>query len=229
MIEKFNLSGLEKRYPRQLSGGQQQRVALARILAYQPDVILLDEPFSAMDSHLKEKLRLELARTLNEYNGLSILVTHDRDEAYSLCNKLLLLDQGHILAYGDTKEIFDHPKNVKAAKLTGCKNISRIKKIDSHHVKSLDFNNIILETNELNDDIQYIGIRAHDFIPLFKEENHVNLIKINNPEIVEMPFEWYITLDNGIWWKTEKNMHNHEKSIPTYLSIDPKSILLLEK
>lgn len=229
MIEKFNLSGLEKRYPRQLSGGQQQRVALARILAYQPDVILLDEPFSAMDSHLKEKLRLELARTLNEYNGLSILVTHDRDEAYSLCNKLLLLDQGHILAYGDTKEIFDHPKNVKAAKLTGCKNISRIEKIDSHHVKALDFNNIILETNELNDDIQYIGIRAHDFIPLFKEENHVNLIKINNPEIVEMPFEWYITLDNGIWWKTEKNMHNHEKSIPTYLSIDPKSILLLEK
>jgi molybdate transport system ATP-binding protein len=229
MIEKFNLSGLEKRYPRQLSGGQQQRVALARILAYQPDVILLDEPFSAMDSHLKEKLRLELARTLNEYNGLSILVTHDRDEAYSLCNKLLLLDQGHILAYGDTKEIFDHPKNVKAAKLTGCKNISRIEKIDSHHVKALDFNNIILETNELSDDIQYIGIRAHDFIPLFKEENHVNLIKINNPEIVEMPFEWYITLDNGIWWKTEKNMHNHEKSIPTYLSIDPKSILLLEK
>ena len=82
MIERFGLSGLEKQYPGQLSGGQQQRTALARILAYEPDALLLDEPFSAMDAYLKERLRLELKKTLSEYEGVSVMVTHDRDEAF---------------------------------------------------------------------------------------------------------------------------------------------------
>ena len=74
MIGRFGLSGLEKQYPGQLSGGQQQRTALARILAYEPDALLLDEPFSAMDAYLKERLRLELKKTLSEYEGVSVMV-----------------------------------------------------------------------------------------------------------------------------------------------------------
>ena len=93
MIKRFHLEGLEKRYPRQLSGGQQQRVALARILAYGPDVILLDEPFSAMDTVLKERLRIELINLLNDFDGFSILVTHDRDEAFQFCDELIILDE----------------------------------------------------------------------------------------------------------------------------------------
>ena len=73
IIKRFHLNGLEKRYPRQLSGGQQQRVALARIMAYGPDVILLDEPFSAMDTFLKEQLRLELVNSLRDFDGFSIM------------------------------------------------------------------------------------------------------------------------------------------------------------
>ena len=79
MIERFRLTGLEKRYPGQLSGGQQQRVALARILAYEPEALLLDEPFSAMDTYLREGLRLELSKVLADYDGVSVMVTHDRD------------------------------------------------------------------------------------------------------------------------------------------------------
>lgn len=97
MIKRFQLEGLEKSYPRQLSGGQQQRVALARIFAYNPDILLLDEPFSAMDSSLRETLRLELMRTLKDYEGITILVTHDRDEAYELCDTILLMDKGKII------------------------------------------------------------------------------------------------------------------------------------
>ena len=97
MMERFRLTGLEQCLPSRLSGGQQQRVALARILAYEPEVLLLDEPFSAMDTHLKEKLRLELAEVLKDYDGVSILVTHDRDEAYQLCPELLLMDRGQVL------------------------------------------------------------------------------------------------------------------------------------
>ena len=92
MIKRFHLEGLEKRYPRQLSGGQQQRVALARIMAYRPDVILLDEPFSAMDTFLKEQLRIELANSLEDFDGVSIMVTHDRDEAFQFCDELIVLD-----------------------------------------------------------------------------------------------------------------------------------------
>ena len=77
MVERFRLHGLEKRYPGQLSGGQQQRVALARSLAYEPEALLLDEPFSAMDTYLREGLRLELAGALKEYDGVTIMVTHD--------------------------------------------------------------------------------------------------------------------------------------------------------
>ena len=93
MIERFRLTGLEKRYPGQLSGGQQQRVALARILAYEPEALLLDEPFSAMDTYLREGLRLELSKVLADYDGVSVMVTHDRDEAF-LCKKYYAVRQG---------------------------------------------------------------------------------------------------------------------------------------
>jgi len=123
MTRRFGLEGLEKRYPRQLSGGQQQRVALARVLAYEPDVLLFDEPFSAMDAFLREKLRLELTKVLKGYDGVSILVTHDRDEAYQLCDRLMLFDQGKMLACGPTQDIFANPGTCQAARMTGCKNI----------------------------------------------------------------------------------------------------------
>ena len=100
MINRFHLNGLEKRYPRQLSGGQQQRVALARIMGYGPDVILLDEPFSAMDTFLKEQLRLELLNSLKGFDGFSIMVTHDRDEAFQFCDEHIILDQGKIIEIG---------------------------------------------------------------------------------------------------------------------------------
>ena len=162
MIKRFHLDGLEKRYPRQLSGGQQQRVALARILAYGPDVILFDEPFSAMDTYLKEQLRVELVNLLNSFDGLSILVTHDRDEAFQFCDELLILDEGQIIAKGDTRELFENPKKVEVARLTGCKNISKIEIIDDYHLKSLDWGIIFEVSKKISPNITHIGIRAHD-------------------------------------------------------------------
>ena len=139
IIKRYHLNGLEKRYPRELSGGQQQRVALARIMAYGPDVILLDEPFSAMDTFLKEQLRLELVNSLRDFDGFSIMVTHNRDEAFQFCDELIILDKGKVIAKGDTHEVFENPRKVQVARLTGCKNISRIEIIDDYHVRSLDW------------------------------------------------------------------------------------------
>ena len=227
MIKRFHLDGLEKRYPRQLSGGQQQRVALARILAYGPDVILFDEPFSAMDTYLKEQLRVELVNLLNSFDGLSILVTHDRDEAFQFCDELLILDEGQIIAKGDTRELFENPKKVEVARLTGCKNISKIEIIDDYHLKSLDWGCIFEVSEKISPNITHIGIRAHDFVAAKKDD--VNSFDTLNSKKLEMPFEWRITLSNGLWWIYEKRIHDHDFEIPDYLKVDPKNIILLEE
>ena len=227
IIKRFHLNGLEKRYPRQLSGGQQQRVALARILAYGPDVILLDEPFSAMDTFLKEQLRLELINTLHDFDGFTIMVTHDRDEAFQFCEELIILDEGKIIAKGETHEIFENPKKVKVARLTGCKNISKIEIIDDHHLKSLDWGLTFEVSQRITPNITHIGIRAHDFQKAQKED--INAFDTKNATVLEMPFEWEVTLANGLWWKYDKQIRDHEFVIPEYLKIDPKNIILLEE
>ena len=120
MIEKFQLIGLEKRFPAELSGGQQQRVALARIMAYKPDVILLDEPFSALDMYLKDRLQQELQELLEDYEGTVIMVSHSRDEVYRFSEELLIIDQGQIVAAGKTKELFQNPLHPYTQGLLSC-------------------------------------------------------------------------------------------------------------
>lgn len=237
MMKRFRLDGLGKRYPGQLSGGQQQRVALARILAYEPEVLLLDEPFSAMDTYLREGLRLELKRAMAGYGGGAVLVTHDRDEAYQLCDNLLLMDRGKLLASGRTRELFQNPVTCKAARLTGCKNISRIQRIGERRVRAIDWGGLELETAKpVPGTATAVGIRAHDFEPLsaslaeeLKGKPGANLIPVGTPDISEMPFEWYITLDCGLWWKKEKTIHTHETAgvVPEWLRVEPEALLLL--
>ena len=235
MTERFRLIGLEKHYPAQLSGGQQQRTALARILAYEPEILLLDEPFSAMDTYLREKLRLELAEALKDYDGVSILVTHDRDEAYQLCPEILLMDQGKVLARGKTRDIFAWPQTCKAARLTGCKNISRIRRMGERHICALDWGGLELMADRLvGEEITAVGIRAHDFEPLSRQKAaayaYENCIPVEDPQVSEMPFEWYITLQNGLWWKIGKTIHTHSADglIPEYVRVAPEAILLLK-
>lgn len=227
IIKRFHLNGLEKRYPRQLSGGQQQRVALARIMAYGPDVILLDEPFSAMDTFLKEQLRLELVNSLEDFDGFSIMVTHNRDEAFQFCDELIVLDKGKIIAKGETYQIFENPGKVQVARLTGCKNISRIEIIDDYHVRSLDWGLELEVSKKLSPNITHIGIRAHDFTSA--KEDDLNAFDTIGSSKIEMPFEWEITLANGLWWKYDKQIHEHEFAVPDYIKINPKNIILLEE
>lgn len=237
LMERFQLSGLEARYPGQISGGQQQRAALARILAYEPEVLLLDEPFSAMDAYLKEGLRLELANVMKEYGGIAVMVTHDRDEAFQLCDRLMLMDRGSVLAAGDTREMFATPGTCQAARLTGCKNISRIERLGKRRIRALDWKNLELDTAmDVGAEITAVGIRAHEFMPVSEEQRTslagrpgANLIPVSGSSISELPFEWYITLDNGLWWKREKNINTHETAglTPDWLRVEPEALLLL--
>ena len=121
-IRMFRLEGLEKKHPAQLSGGQQQRVALARILCSEPEAILLDEPFSALDSYLKWNLEIELADLLATFNGPILWVSHDRDECYRNCRSVCVMEDGRTGEVTPMDEMIRHPGSVSAARLAGCKN-----------------------------------------------------------------------------------------------------------
>lgn len=159
-LEKVQLLGFEQRYPHQLSGGQQQRVALARALATNPDLLLLDEPFSALDTHLRSELEKQLIKTLSDYQGLTLFVTHNLEEAYRICQKLLVLSAGKVVGYGDKQSIFDRPGTLTVAQLTGCKNISPIQKITSYTLKVLYWNCTLTTAEPVSDTCAYVGIRA---------------------------------------------------------------------
>lgn len=198
MVKKFQLQGLEKRLPGQLSGGQQQRGALARIMAYEPDVILLDEPFSALDMYLKDRLQQELMDMLADYRGTVIMVSHNRDELYRFSEELLIIDQGHIAAAGETKELFRNPVSREAARLTGCKNFSRARRLDAHTVEADDWGIILHTKGEIPEDVQWLGYRAHDFVPVWGERGE-NMLRFDLESSALLPFErnYYLRPENS--------------------------------
>lgn len=134
-LARVHLKGLEQRRPGQLSGGQQQRVAVARALAREPRVLLLDEPFSAVDRATRERLYQELAELRRSLTLPIILVTHDLDEAAMLADRLSVLSHGHTLQTGAPDQIANRPNSVQVARLVGLKNVFRAEVIghQSHH------------------------------------------------------------------------------------------------
>ncbi|MDP4177338.1 MAG: sulfate/molybdate ABC transporter ATP-binding protein [Bacillota bacterium] len=163
-IEMMQLNGLEERYPSELSGGQQQRVALARALIIEPEALLLDEPFSALDNHLKSKVEKKLIESLSNYNGTSIFVTHNMDEIYRICRNIQVISQGTTVAYGDKEKIFNRPPNLTTAKLTGCKNFSKIKVISPYVVEAVDWGCKIHLNQKTTETEKYIGFRANHIV-----------------------------------------------------------------
>lgn len=188
----LKLSGLEQHKPSQLSGGQQQRVALARILVTKPEILLMDEPFSALDSFLKEQVQVELMRLLKEYNKDVILVTHSRDEAYRLCKKLTLMDQGKILKTGDLKQLFCNPETAQGAILTGCKNIAVAQVKTEHEMEIPEWGIRKRMEQFLPKTVCAVGIRAHD-IKIVKNLEQADAKAIVD-QVVECPFDWLYCL-----------------------------------
>lgn len=123
LVEVTRLTGLEGRYPRELSGGQKQRTALARTLATSPRILLLDEPFSALDHQVREKLRGDLLRVHEIYPVTTVLVTHDLEEAFMLGTRIAVLNEGRIEQFGGREEVFYRPATRNVARFMGVKNI----------------------------------------------------------------------------------------------------------
>ncbi len=164
LLKLMELDKLGARYPSELSGGQQQRVALARILMSEPRVIMLDEPFSALDSYLRWLLEKELATILGQFDGLSIFVSHNRDEVYRLCDTLAIVSDGGIAGFGDKWDIFNDPRHYDACLLTGCKNILPVIPADGGGVVAPDWGLSFGTNGHDASGVAYVGIRAHDIV-----------------------------------------------------------------
>lgn len=231
MIRALRLEGLEKRLPAALSGGQQQRVALARILAAKPKILMLDEPFSALDSYLREQVEGEVGALLAAFQGPALLVTHNRDEAYRLCREMIVMDGGRVLRAGETKAVFADPRSCTAARLTGCKNILPCVKAGPHSVRLAGWEAELHLAAEVPEAVCAVGIRAHDFAPCAAGAS--NALPVRVVSSGENPFDWNLicTAPGGegrLWWKVSKaTLASPEPETPQYLTVRPESVMLL--
>lgn len=192
IIKSFELESIKNLYPGQISGGQQQRVALGRMLVSDPTILLLDEPFSALDTNLKWTVEQEIASVLENFSGTTIFVSHDRAEAYRLSNKIAIMDSGKIECVGSRQEVFDSPKTLAAALLTGCKNISNAKKLGQFEVEALDWGITLQVKTPVPDSIKHIAIRSHHLKIIDvadKNEKQENIFTCKPRKIVNDPFK----------------------------------------
>jgi molybdate transport system permease protein len=160
-LDMMGLSGLGDRYPDQLSGGQQQRVALARALAIRPEILLMDEPLSALDTYLRSHIEKLLVEVLTGYQGVTLFITHKLEEAYRICSNLLVLSEGQIVANGTKEDIFKRPPTYEVAKVTECKNFSRTRQIDVTHIEAIDWGCRLEVIDPIPPDPSFVGLRAH--------------------------------------------------------------------
>jgi molybdate ABC transporter permease protein len=160
-LESMGIAELANRYPSQISGGQRQRVAIARCMAMEPDALLLDEPFAALDPHLRRRTEEQLRATLAGFRGPVVFVTHDMEEAFRFCSDLQVLDNGRVIASGPRQELFEHPHTVAAARLTGCKNIAMARRLSADCIQVDAWECRLRTASEVPEALTHVGFRSH--------------------------------------------------------------------
>ena len=223
VMERFDLEALADRLPHQLSGGQQQRVALARILVSSPRILLLDEPFSALDSHLRFRLEQEVRRVIKQFGKTVLLVSHDRDEVYRMSDAVAIMDSGEIQVIGPRQDIFANPRTRKAAVLTGCKNISPLRR-EAGKIIAADWD-LELDLPHLPPEITAVGVRMKTIRPGPGENQRTCRVL----DVIENPFSYTVMLDTPIplGWELLKADWEKIEAPEITIHIPPEALLLL--
>lgn len=228
-VQRLRLEGLEGRYPAQLSGGQQQRTALARILASRPSLLLLDEPFSALDATLRWEMEQVVRETIRDFQGTVLLVTHNRDEVYRLSDKVAVYHGGKIDRLDEKWNLFANPVTATAARLTGCKNLSPARR-QGNRVLALDW--FLDFPAPETGDWDWIGIRAHRFELVEGPGEYVFPYEVVGR--IEDTFSYILQIRRRdtpeakpLRWEVEKALH---LSIPDrgYVRVPAEEVLLLQ-
>jgi len=233
-LARFKLQDIAEAYPAELSGGQQQRTALARIMAADNELLLLDEPFSALDSYLKWQLEMEIMDVLTAYSGTALLVSHDRGEVYRMADRIAVIRQGKMEAIHSKQGLFQQPDTLAATLLTGCKNVSAVQKIGERKIWAADWQLELDTTQMVPDTVRFAGIRAH-FMEIRRTEGE-NTFAMEVVKVVEDVFSFLIMLrrkgttaqplrlelNKEVWMKLEN-------PADVFLYLPPDKIMLLEK
>jgi molybdate transport system ATP-binding protein len=193
LISTLRLTGLEDKRPAQLSGGQQQRVALARILVNEPELLMFDEPFSALDEYLRWQLELELTDTLKMFGGTSLFVSHNRDEVYRMCDNVCVLSDGKSGRVSAVRTLFESPETLSSCLLSGCKNFSRITHVDDTHVYAVDWG-ATLRVDRAVPGATHVGVRAHYVTPVQTAQSGENVIPCRVEREIEDVFSMIVML-----------------------------------
>ncbi|MFF2499499.1 sulfate/molybdate ABC transporter ATP-binding protein [Peribacillus sp. NPDC058075] len=211
LLQLVKLEGYKDRYPAQLSGGQRQRVALARALAVEPHILLLDEPFGALDAKVRKELRRWLRRLHDEFNVTSVFVTHDQEEAMDVADRVVIMNEGKIEQIGTPEEVYDHPENPFVYDFLGSVNLFK----GNVHQGKLVTGNVEMNAPGSEDGAGTGYVRAHNFIierePTEKDSiasiiEHIHTIgpivrievirqDTNEPLEIELTKEQYLNLE----------------------------------
>jgi molybdate transport system ATP-binding protein len=249
-IKRFYLEDKKDLYPAQLSGGQKQRVAMARMLSSSPELILLDEPFSALDNYLKTNLERQVMDMLEIFDKPVLFVSHDRNEIYRMTDRIAVMDDGCIVDIQNKQEMFDNPRTLAATFLTGCKNVTRLQYMDETHSYAKDWG-ITLEYPEQKQIIKeempdgksksgykYAAFRAHYF-ELVDAPEECNVLECETVRVIEDTFSTVVMFRNKncdakgdysiLTYELPKEEWRRIKDGRIFLKVVPERVMLLNR
>jgi molybdate transport system ATP-binding protein len=163
LVERMGIASKMDQYPRELSGGQKQRVALARAILVKPKILLLDEPFSALDSSIRESLRDLVIDIADEMQIVTLFVTHDLEEAFIFGEEIVLVNHGEVIEFGSKRKIFDSPLYAETANLMGFINIWPVKRLQDQEVRS-DQGHVFTHQGDYTPDYNHLCIRPENIM-----------------------------------------------------------------
>ncbi len=221
MLETVQLSNKASRYPSQLSGGEQQRVALARAIVTEPDVLLLDEPLSAIDAMVRKKLQQEIRRIQRAYNITSVFVTHDQHEAMMLSDSIFLMNKGKIEQSGSAVDIYSAPKTHFAASFIGNYNIFSKDEFNKLIDQPIESNFIAIRPEIINVSLEKPQTRDH-----FMIKGEINDLIINGTILTYVFEKNNVSMDIDVLFDNSKIL---AVGTTVYISMNKKDCIYLDQ